>query len=73
MDMTREEQMRDFLAASGWGDAVVTPIPGDASTRSYARLALGERKALLMNQPQGAEAPVAPPGASAEERRATAL
>jgi aminoglycoside/choline kinase family phosphotransferase len=70
MDMTREEQMRDFLAASGWGDAVVTPIPGDASTRSYARLALGERKALLMNQPQGAEAPVAPPGASAEERRA---
>jgi len=68
--MTRDEQMRDFLAGCGWGDAVVTPIPGDASTRSYARLATSARKALLMNQPQGAEAPVAPPGASAGERRA---
>ncbi len=68
--MTREEQMCDFLAASGWGDAVVTPIPGDASTRSYARLRDGARQALLMNQPQGAETPVAPPGASADERRA---
>jgi aminoglycoside/choline kinase family phosphotransferase len=68
--MTREHQMRDFLAASGWGDAVVTPIPGDASTRSYARLADGARQALLMNQPQGAETPVAPADASAEQRRA---
>jgi aminoglycoside/choline kinase family phosphotransferase len=70
MGMTRDEQMREFLAASGWGDAVVTPIPGDASTRTYARLRDGARQALLMNQPQGAETPVAPPGASAEERRA---
>jgi len=68
--MTREDEMRAFLAASGWGDAVVTPLPGDASTRSYARLTHGARKALLMNQPQGAETPVAPPGAGAEERRA---
>jgi aminoglycoside/choline kinase family phosphotransferase len=70
MGMTRDEQMRDFLAASGWGDAVVTPLPGDASTRSYARLRHGARQALLMNQPQGAEAPVAPANASAEERHA---
>jgi len=70
MGMTRDEQMRDFLAGCGWGNAVVTPIPGDASTRSYARLADGARKALLMNQPQGAETPVAPPLASADERRA---
>ena len=68
--MTREDQLRDFLAASGWGDAVVTPIPGDASTRSYARLRDGVRNALLMNQPQGAETPVAPAHAGAEERRA---
>ena len=68
--MTREDQMRDFLAANGWGTAVVTPIPGDASTRRYFRLAAGARKALLMDQPQGAETPSAPPDASAEARRA---
>jgi aminoglycoside/choline kinase family phosphotransferase len=68
--MSREDRMRDFLAANGWGDAVVTPIPGDASTRRYFRLADGTRKALLMDQPQGAETPTAPPGASAEQRRA---
>jgi aminoglycoside/choline kinase family phosphotransferase len=68
--MTREEQMHDFLAAHGWGDAAVTPIPGDASTRRYFRLADGGRKALLMDQPQGAETPNAPPGASADARRA---
>ena len=62
--------MTDFLARSGWGDAVVTPLPGDASTRRYARLAMGARKAMLMDQPQAAETPTAPPGASAEERRA---
>jgi aminoglycoside/choline kinase family phosphotransferase len=66
----REAQMRDFLAREGWGNAVVTPLPGDASTRRYARLADGARHALLMDQPQGAEAPTAPHGASAEERRA---
>ncbi len=68
--MSREEQMRDFLAASGWGDAVAAPIPGDASTRRYFRLADGARQALLMDQPQGAETPVAPPGAGADARRA---
>ena len=26
----RETAMRDFLVASGWGNAVVTPLPGDA-------------------------------------------
>jgi aminoglycoside/choline kinase family phosphotransferase len=62
--------MRDFLAASGWGKAVVTPLPGDASTRRYFRLADGSRQAMLMDQPQGAETPTAPPGASAEVRRA---
>jgi len=66
----RQLVMKDFLARSGWGDATVTPLAGDASTRSYARLALPDRKAMLMDQPQAAESPVAPPGASAEERRA---
>jgi aminoglycoside/choline kinase family phosphotransferase len=66
----REIAMRDFLAASGWDDAVVTPLPGDASTRRYARLARRNERALLMDQPQGAEAPTAPAGADEETRRA---
>src|ERR1700743_1656635 len=66
----RNSARRDFLARSGWSDAVLTPLPGDASTRTYARLDLGGRKAMLMDQPQGAETPTAPEGASAEERRA---
>ena len=55
---------------SGWGEATVTPLPGDASTRRYARLALNDRKAMLMDQPQAAEGAVAPPDASEDERRA---
>jgi aminoglycoside/choline kinase family phosphotransferase len=66
----RNAAMREFLNASGWGDAMVTPLPGDASTRRYARLAMGDRKAMLMDQPQGAETPIAPPGASPAERQA---
>ncbi|HEY4076831.1 MAG TPA: phosphotransferase [Rhizomicrobium sp.] len=66
----RNAAMQEFLNASGWGDALVTPLPGDASTRRYARLAMGDRKAMLMDQPQGAETPTAPSGASPEERHA---
>jgi aminoglycoside/choline kinase family phosphotransferase len=66
----RTAAMQDFLDRSGWGEAVVTPLPGDASTRRYARVALAGRKAMLMDQPQGAETPTAPPGASEEMRRA---
>jgi aminoglycoside/choline kinase family phosphotransferase len=62
--------MSDFLKRSGWGDATVTPLPGDASTRRYARLAMGTRKAMLMDQPQDAETPTAPADASEETRRA---
>jgi hypothetical protein len=66
----RTEQMENFLAASGWGAATVTPLPGDASTRRYARLAMSGRKAMLMDQPQGAETPAAPASATPDERRA---
>jgi aminoglycoside/choline kinase family phosphotransferase len=62
--------MKDFLARSGWGAATVTPLPGDASTRRYARLVLGGRKAMLMDQPQAAEGETAPADASEEARRA---
>src|SRR3954464_7645872 len=66
----RQSAMKDFLARSGWGSATVTPLPGDASTRRYARLAMAGRKAMLMDQPQDAEAPTAPADASEETRRA---
>jgi hypothetical protein len=62
--------MNDFLARSGWGDAIVTPLPGDALTRRYARLAMNGRKAMLMDQPQAGEGATAPAGASEETRRA---
>ena len=66
----RQLVLQEFLKRSGWGDASVTPLAGDASTRRYARLAMKGRKAMLMDQPQGAEAPTAPAGASEETRRA---
>ena len=65
-----ERSAAEFLRHAGWGGASVTPLPGDASTRRYARLALGGRGALLMDQPQNSESPPAPEHASDAERRA---
>ena len=70
MNTDRQSLQREFLAREGWSDAIVTPLPGDASTRRYARLTHGARRALLMDQPQGAETPTAPEGAGEAERRA---
>ena len=69
-DDARVQERADFLKAAGWGDAAATALTGDASTRSYERLSLGERKALLMNAPLGEEATPCPPNASDDERRA---
>ena len=66
----RADAMTAFLSDAGWGSAERRPLPGDASTRHYVRLHMGERTAMLMDQPQNAEAPSPPPGASPEERRA---
>ena len=66
----RLEEAREFLTRAGWGGATVTPLPGDASTRRYFRVALGDRKAMLMDQPQTAETPVAAHDATPDERRA---
>jgi N-acetylmuramate 1-kinase len=65
-----ERSPEEFLRRSGWSDAAVTPLPGDASTRRYARLTSGDKRALLMDQPQSAESPAAPPKAGEAERRA---
>jgi hypothetical protein len=66
----RSSAMKEFLARAGWGGAVVTPLPGDASTPRYARLATSDRKAMLMDQPQNAEAPAASADAGEAARRA---
>lgn len=60
----------EFLRAAGWGGAQILPLPGDASTRHYARLRLNDRQAMLMDQPQTLETAVAPPDADAAARRA---
>lgn len=70
MPTERATAMDAFLKQAGWTAAERTPVPGDASTRRYIRLRLGGRKAMLMDQPQGAESPAAPAGASPDERRA---
>lgn len=62
--------LEEFVARSGWGEAEREPIQGDASTRSYSRLSMGDRKAVLMNAPKGEEAVGEPEGASTETRRA---
>jgi N-acetylmuramate 1-kinase len=61
---------REFLKSAGWEGAEIIPLPGDASTRRYARLIRGGQRVLLMDQPQNAEAAVAAADAGEAERRA---
>jgi aminoglycoside/choline kinase family phosphotransferase len=70
MSVERDAEREEFLGRAGWSGARIAPLPGDASTRRYARVALNGRRALLMDQPQGAESPAAPGDASPEQRRA---
>src|SRR2546423_11775130 len=51
---SRADLMSDFLASAGWGAPEHRPLPGDASTRRYIRLHLGDRTAMLMDQPHNA-------------------
>ena len=68
MAAERSAVIRQFLDKTGWAGAAISPLPGDASTRRYFRTAKGTQSAILMDQPQNAEAPPCPPGATAEER-----
>lgn len=65
----RNRALQDFIQQAGWGTAAQSPIKGDASTRSYMRLKQGDRVAVLMNAPAGAEAPGEPEGATIEDRQ----
>jgi aminoglycoside/choline kinase family phosphotransferase len=64
----RKEQITAFLRTTDWANAEWHPLPGDASTRRYIRLYRQGRTAMLMDQPQHAEAPTASADASAAER-----
>ncbi|MEQ1931323.1 MAG: phosphotransferase [Parvularculaceae bacterium] len=68
--VARAEERADFLEGTEWARAEATPLAGDASTRSYERLRLGARAALLMNAPPAAETAACPPEASPQQRRA---
>ncbi|PHR91830.1 MAG: aminoglycoside phosphotransferase [Robiginitomaculum sp.] len=65
----RATQIDVFLSAHGWGDAVRTPVPGDASARRYERLVLDGKKAVLMDAPSEEDGPTCPLGASLAERK----
>lgn len=66
----RGEAARAFLVRAGWDGASVAALPGDASTRRYYRVTQNGHVAMLMDQPQNAEAPACPPTATPEERQA---
>jgi aminoglycoside/choline kinase family phosphotransferase len=48
---------RQFMAESGYSDAQRTRLQGDASTRSYERLALGDKHVILMSSPRRPDGP----------------
>jgi len=57
---TRAERIpavRRFLDTSGYGQAERRRLQGDASTRCYERLQLGEQRAILMNSPRRPDGP----------------
>jgi len=47
----RNQLLRDFLHANGWGDAERGVLAGDASFRRYDRLKRGAEAAVLMDAP----------------------
>lgn len=65
----RSEALARLLEETGFAAAQRSPLAGDASTRRYERLALGDRKAVLMDAPPSAESAPCPPGATPLERR----
>ena len=54
----KPDGMDEFLGNSGWGDAAVDAIPGDASFRRYFRLKRGDEPAMLMYAPPPEEDPL---------------
>ena len=55
--LERLAAIRHFLAAEGLADAARSHVQGDASSRSYERLAREDRKLILMNAPRRPDGP----------------
>jgi tRNA threonylcarbamoyl adenosine modification protein YjeE len=55
--LTRLRELCDFLADTDYADAASDYLQGDASARSYARLRLDHRDAILMNSPKAPDGP----------------
>jgi N-acetylmuramate 1-kinase len=55
--VARLKLLRQFLKAAGFLDAARRRMAGDASTRSYARLADNDGTAILMNSPRRPDGP----------------
>lgn len=55
--LRRAEELSDFIRAAGWGEGERRWLKGDASTRSYERISLSGRSAILMNAPGGSDGP----------------
>jgi len=53
----RLSAVRRFLDETGFAEAQRQRLAGDASTRSYERLILGDRQVILMNAPRRADGP----------------
>lgn len=70
MSSKRESEIDTFLANTGWGDAVRSAVPGDASARRYERLTTDNDRAVLMDVPMEVLGRVYPEDVSLEERRA---
>ncbi|MFL6815083.1 MAG: tRNA (adenosine(37)-N6)-threonylcarbamoyltransferase complex ATPase subunit type 1 TsaE [Bradyrhizobium sp.] len=55
--VARLKALRQFLDAAGYAEAKRLRMPGDASTRSYARLVRGDGIVILMNSPRRPDGP----------------
>jgi N-acetylmuramate 1-kinase len=55
--LPRVAAIRRFMEEAGFGDADRMRLQGDASTRAYERLTLGDRVAILMNAPRRPDGP----------------
>ena len=55
--VARLETLRQFLTGAGFIDAKRQRMPGDASTRSYARLFRDDGAVILMNSPRRPDGP----------------
>ena len=49
--MTRDDEIKSFLAVVGWADAKRSHLAGDASARRYERVSGSKGKAVLMDAP----------------------